>query len=154
MNTPAVWLHLDSLSPTDPALIANPDAAAVFVFDEPFLKEAGLTFKRLLFVYECVQEALAGRAGDIRRGEVVSEVLDFCMQHGCDELHVTETVSPRFKEHIAHLRQHILVIEHPAPSLVTWNSAAPRRFSRFWRQIEDEALRPTGSGPPEWHSSG
>ncbi|NCC36275.1 MAG: hypothetical protein EOM24_30330 [Chloroflexia bacterium] len=32
-------------------------------------------------------------------------------------------------------------------SLVPWRGAAPRRFSAFWRRLETEALRPTGSGP-------
>jgi hypothetical protein len=149
MSDPAVWLHIDSLSPTDPALLANPDAPAIFVFDEPFLREAQLSFKRLLFVYECAQEALAGRVGDIRRGEMVAELLDFCMRHGCDEIHVTATASPRFNLHITHLGQQLLVVEHQVAPFLTWNGAAPRRFSRFWKQVENEALRPTGEGPPE-----
>jgi hypothetical protein len=146
---PVVWLHGDSLSPTDPALAANPDAAAVFVFDEPFLREAGLSFKRLLFLYECALEALEGRAGEIRRGEVVAELRDFCAARGSSELHVTVSVSPRFKRYVEELRPHLRVVLHEAPPLVRWQGEPPRRFSRFWRAVQDEALRPTGDGPPE-----
>jgi hypothetical protein len=149
MNTRVVWLHADSLSPTDPALLANPHAPAVYVFDERFLREAGLTFKRLLFVYECALEALEGRDGEIRWGDLLPELLDFCMRRGAVELHVTDSVSPRFKHELALLRQHMLVVTHRSPPLVTWDGAAPRRFSRFWHKVQDEALQPTGSGPPE-----
>jgi hypothetical protein len=109
----------------------------------------GLSFKRLLFVYECAVEALEGRDGEIRRGELLPELLDFCMQHSAVELHVTESVSPRFKHDLARLRQHMLVVTYRPPALITWNGAAPRRFSRFWRKVQDEALQPTGNGPPE-----
>jgi hypothetical protein len=148
-TSPVVWLHGDSLRPTDPALAANPGAAAVFVFDEPFLRAAGLSFKRLLFLYESALEALAGRDAEIRRGEVVPELRDFCAARGSSALHVTASVSPRFKGYVAALRPHLRVVLHEAPPLVRWQGETPRRFSRFWRKVEAEALRPTGSGPPE-----
>lgn len=144
-----VWLHGDSLSPTDPALAANPDAAAVFVFDESFLREAGLSFKRLLFLYECALEALEGRDAEIRRGDVVAELRDFCAARGSSELHVTASVSPRFKRYVEELRPSLRVVLHEAPPLVHGPDELPRRFSRFWRKVQDEALRPTGDGPPE-----
>jgi hypothetical protein len=144
-----VWLHGDSLSPTDPALAANPDAAAVFVFDESFLREAGLSFKRLLFLYECALEALEGRDAEIRRGDVVAELRDFCAARGSSELHVTASVSPRFKRYVEELRPSLRVVPHEAPPLVHGPDELPRRFSRFWRKVQDEALRPTGDGPPE-----
>ncbi len=145
MTTPAVWLHGDSLSPTDPALQANPGAAAVFVFDEPLLRRLGLSFKRLLFIYECALEAIEQHDGELRRGEVVPELRDFCDRRGCDELHVTRSVAPLFKHYLADLRQYMPVVVHEPPPLVTWQGAAPRRFSRFWRQVQHEALRPTST---------
>ena len=52
-----VWLHGDSLSKRDPALRNHPEARSVFVFDRPFLEKAGLSFKRIFFLYECAVEA-------------------------------------------------------------------------------------------------
>ncbi len=146
---PIVWLHGDSLTPTDPALQANPTAPAVFVFDEPFLMEARLSFKRLFFLYECALEALAQRPGEIRRGDVVAEVLDFYAAYGGSALHVTGSVAPRFRHYLTTLRQQVVVIVHPAPTLVTWTGQPPRRFSKFWRKVEAEARQATGIGPPE-----
>jgi hypothetical protein len=149
MPQPIIWLHDDSLSSQDPALQANPQAPAIFVFDEPFLREAGLSFKRLLFIYECAIEAIEGRDAEIRRGEVVPEVLDFARRHQTDEIHVSTSGSPRFQQYLAELRRHISVRLHNQPTLVEWEAAAPQRFSRFWRKIEDQALRPYGDGPAE-----
>ncbi|MCX7860294.1 MAG: deoxyribodipyrimidine photo-lyase [Chloroflexus sp.] len=148
MSGAVVWLHGDSLTPTDPALLANPAAPAVFVFDEPFLTTAQLSFKRLFFLYECALEAIAGREGSIRRGVVVDEVRAFAAEHQATEVHVTASVAPRFRQYVAELRNAGLqVVIHELPPFVLWRGAPPRRFSAFWRQVADQALRPTGSGP-------
>ncbi|WP_298814973.1 hypothetical protein [Chloroflexus sp.] len=143
-----VWLHGDSLSPNDPALLANPEAPAIFVFDEPFLAAAQLSFKRLFFLYECALEAIAGRAGSIRRGVVVDEVRAFAAEHRALTAHVTASVAPRFQRYVTGLRAAGLqvVIHEPQP-FVSWRGEPPRRFSAFWRRVAAEALRPTGPGP-------
>ena len=43
----------------------------MFVFDRPFLEKAGLSFKRIFFLYECAVEV----AEEIRVGETVEEIL-------------------------------------------------------------------------------
>jgi hypothetical protein len=144
-----IWLHGDSLSPHDPALAAFPQAAAVFVFDEPFLRSAGLSFKRLLFIYESALEALEGREGEIRRGAVVDEVLAFYQDRGGTALHTSASVAPRFRDYSAQMRRRVPVTIHPQQPLVDWRGTAPRRFSAFWRKVEADAMRPTGEGPAE-----
>jgi hypothetical protein len=144
-----VWLHGDSLSPTDPALVANPDAPALFVFDEQFLADAQLSFKRLMFLYESALEALEGRPGEIRRGRVVAELLQFAAAHNARDIHVTQAVAPRFRRYLAELRASLRVVVHEPQPLVRWHGEPPPRFSAFWRKVEADALRPTGEGPPE-----
>jgi hypothetical protein len=73
-----VWLHGDSLSKRDPALRNYPEARSVFVFDRPFLEKAGLSFKRIFFLYECAVEA----ADEMRVGETVEEILDWVGRGG------------------------------------------------------------------------
>lgn len=144
-----VWLHGDSLSPADPALAANPGAPALFVFDERLLGQARLSFKRLMFLYECALEAVEGRDGEIRRGELVAELLAFCKERGARELHVTASVAPRFRRYLGELREHVRVVVHEPQPLAGWRGEPPRRFSAFWRKVEAEAMRPTGEGPDE-----
>lgn len=144
-----IWLHGDSLSPTDPALTANPGAPALFVFDERFLADAQLSFKRLMFLYESALEALEGRPGAIRRGVVTSELLAFAAEHEAREVHVTASVAPRFRRYVAEVRDTLRVVVHEPQPLVGWRGEPPRRFSAFWRKVDADALRPTGEGPPE-----
>lgn len=144
-----VWLHGDSLSPHDPALLANPGAPAVFVFDEDVLAAAQLSFKRLLFLYECAVETIRDRPGAICRGKVVAELLAACAEHGAETIHVTTSASPRFQGYLAELRRHLSVQAYQPPQLVSWRGDPPRRFSSFWRKVEAEAMRPTGVGPAE-----
>jgi hypothetical protein len=54
----------------------------VFVFDRPFLEKAGLSFKRIFFLYECAVEA----ADEMRVGETVEEILDWVRQGGGGEV--------------------------------------------------------------------
>lgn len=144
-----VWLHGDSLSPTDPALVANPGAPAIFVFDEAFLAAAQLSFKRLLFIYESALEALEGRDAAIRRGVVVPELIATLAAHGARELHVTASVAPRFRIYLAELQRRTTVVVHEPQALVAWRGEPPRRFSAFWRKAEPSAFRLTGPGPAE-----
>ncbi|GAB4425943.1 MAG: hypothetical protein OHK0015_06420 [Chloroflexi bacterium OHK40] len=149
-----VWLHGDSLSPADPALVANPGAPAIFVFDEGFLARVGLSFKRLFFLYECALEAIEGRDGEIHRGDVVAEVWAFAVARGATAVHVTASVAPGFRSRLDALRARMPVVVHEPQPLVAWRGAAPRRFSAFWRTAEPEALRPTGAGPAELRDEG
>ena len=141
MSESIVWLHGDSLSATDPALRANPDAPAVFVFDEDLLATYGLTFKRLFFIYECVAEAIAAHpgGGEIRRGAVPGEVLAFAREQDAGRIHVTATDAPRFGRYRTELRQTLPVELYEVTPLVEFSGQA-RRFSQLWREIEEEAL--------------
>ncbi len=148
MSNGIVWLHGDSLSPTDPALLANPTAPVIFVFDEPLLRTMQLSFKRLFFLYECALEAIAGRTGSIRRGVVVEEVRAFAAEYGATVVHVTASVAPRFRQYVTELQAAgLTVVVHPLPPFVSWHGEPPRRFSAFWRRVAAEALHPTGPGP-------
>ena len=147
MSTPLVWLHGDSLSPTDPALQANPSAPAVFVFDEELLARLGLTFKRLFFMYECAAEAMATHpgGGEIRRGKMPDEVLVCAREHGCDEIHVTDTDAPRFATYRKALAGDVRIEMYETTPLVHYDRRV-RRFSQMWRAIEQDAL--SYSDPP------
>ena len=64
----AVWLTAESLGHADPALAANPDLPAVFVFDEPLLAKLRLSPKRLIFVVETLSELTTVRPVELRLG--------------------------------------------------------------------------------------
>ena len=96
-----ILLTQNSLSSNDKALKSNPQAKVVFVFDEPNLRENPLAFHRLDFIYQSVAETFAevpNEIKEIRLGETVAEILDFCREHNCTEIHVTENPEPWFQD--------------------------------------------------------
>ena len=130
-----VWLHGDSLSKRDPALRKYAEAQSVFVFDRPFLEKAGLSFKRIFFLYECAVEA----ADEIWVGESVEEILDWMGQEGVEKLAVTESPSPRWRDTVERLREKVEVEVVPAEGMVTVPEGFPvKRFTPFWKDFGRE----------------
>lgn len=69
-----VWITAESLGDRDPALTAWPDTPAVFVFDEPLLRQLQLSAKRLVFIAETLAELGEQREVRILLGDPVTEL--------------------------------------------------------------------------------
>jgi len=147
-NAPAgravVWIHGDSLSPTDPALEAVPDAPALFVFDRPFLTKTEIAFPRLAFMYQGVRDIAAARSGSVEIvvGGVGEELAAFALRHGASELHVTRNFTPQWEETLQDFERRnpaveVLVYE---PDRLTSYSGPVKRFFGFWKKVEAEVL--------------
>ncbi len=67
----AVWLTAESLGDDDPALAADPDLPAIFVFDEPLLSQLRLSAKRLVFLTETLAELATHRPVELYLGAPV-----------------------------------------------------------------------------------
>ena len=72
----AVWLTAESLGHRDPALVANPELPAVFVFDEPLLARLRLSSKRLVFIVESLSELAQERSVELWLGDPVAVLSD------------------------------------------------------------------------------
>ena len=130
-----VWLHGDSLSENDPAAVKYPEAPRVFVFDRPFLEKAGLSFKRIFFLYECAAEA----AQEIRVGETAEELRAALEAKGAGRLAVTESVSPRWRELLEELKKSVEVEVVSARDLVEVAADyEAKRFTPFWKKFGRE----------------
>jgi hypothetical protein len=130
-----VWLHGDSLSEKDPAAVKYPEAPRVFVFDRPFLENAGLSFKRIFFLYECAAEA----AQEIRVGETAEELRAALEAKGAGRLAVTGSVSPRWRELLEELKKSVEVEVVPARDLVEVPADyEAKRFTPFWKKFGRE----------------
>lgn len=122
-TAPTVWLTAESLGVSDPALAADPERAAVFVFDEPLLRRLRLSGKRLVFLAETLGELAASRPLEVRLGRVEQELAGY-------RLAATWTPVPGWQR----LRESVRPIEvHPWPWLIRPGPAAVRSFSA-WRR--------------------
>ena len=107
----------------------------MFVFDRPFLEKAGLSFKRIFFLYECAVEA----AEEMRVGETVEEVMEWMRENGVERLAVTESPSPRWRETMERLRQKVEVEVVPAEGMVEVPEGyRVKRFTPFWKDLGRE----------------
>jgi hypothetical protein len=143
MTAPVIWVHGDCLDPRSPAFTAHPDAPAIFVFDDVVLDGYGVTLKRILFIYECLLEMPV----TIRRGDVAVEVLAFAREHGADRIVTVATPSPRFATITRAIEADLPVeILSPAP-FVPDRHYELKRFSRYWRDAEAQAMRRPDAAP-------
>jgi hypothetical protein len=137
-----VWLHGGSLSPSDPALLANPNAPVIFVFDKPFLEQTRISFGRLQFMFESVLECLHGREHRVCVGVQGEEIIQFASSRNCTEIHLTFVASPELERTIEVLENAGLkVVLHHTERLTSY-SGQVKRFSAFWKQVEMEVWKP------------
>jgi deoxyribodipyrimidine photo-lyase len=118
-----VWLTAESLGDDDPALAADPDRPAVFVFDAPLLRRLRLSGKRLVFLAESLGDLAARRPLEVRRGAVDEELAG-------RSLAATWTPVPGWARRAAVLRP---VEVHPWPWLARPRLSSLRSFSA-WRK--------------------
>ncbi len=100
-----VWVHGDSLSPTQPALAAYPNARAIYVWDDALLKTYQITLKRLVFLYESLLELPV----TVRRGNVAEEVIKFAKENDASAVATTFSPSPRFATINEEIEHHLPV---------------------------------------------
>ncbi len=137
-----VWLHGWSLSNTDPAMVAHPDAPAIFVFDKPFLEQTRMAFPRLQFMFEAALEALAERHHSrICLGIQAEEIIAFAKLHHCTTICYSLIPSPELRRTLDALEQAGLKLEVYPVEYLTSYTGQVKRFSAFWREVEHEVLR-------------
>ena len=135
-----VWVHGASLSPTDPALEANPDAPAIFVFDKEFLETNAISFARLQFIFEGAIETLEGRPHRVCVGIQSEEILNYAKELGASEIHTTQVPSPELDRTLDAPEDAGLNAMMHAPDRLTDFTGSVKRFSAFWRKVEREVI--------------
>lgn len=137
---PVIWIHADSLRADNPAFQHHPAAPALFVWDDALLDEMQISFKRIVFIYECLLDLPVV----IRRGDVTQQLLAFAHEHQADSIATVASVSPRFKRIAQQLERTLpLHIYHETPLIDHEGRFDLRRFSRFWEAAQPYAMQPT-----------
>ena len=121
----AVWITAESLGTADPALAADPERPAVFVFDGPLLARLRLSGKRLMFLAETLGELAMLRPLEVRLGVVATELAG-------RSLAATWTPVPGWAQRARDVRP---VEVHPWPWLVRPGPASLRSFSSWRRDL-------------------
>ncbi|MDS3860027.1 hypothetical protein RIF25_04315 [Thermosynechococcaceae cyanobacterium BACA0444] len=128
MDQSVIWIHGDNLSPTQPIWSQYPDRPAVWVWDDDLLQAWGISFKRLVFIYECLLELPV----EIRRGHVIQELTQFIAHHQATQVITSPSPSPRFTQICQSLPVPVKIIPSPGFVEIPANTDL-KRFSRYWK---------------------
>lgn len=143
MANTITWIHADNLNPNQVAL--QDGHPAIFVWDDDLLAEWEISFKRVVFIYECLLELPLV----IRRGTVAEEVAKFAQEYDATHIVTPYSPSPRHRliiEQISKKYPSLTIdIVHDAPFIAYDKQLDLKRFSRYWRKIEKYAMRPTNT---------
>lgn len=140
------WIHADNLNPHQRILEENPDIPAIFVWDDELLKQWKISFKRIVFIYECLLELPV----IIRRGNVAEEVAMFAKEQGATKILTPESPSPHHTVICEAIREQIpdakIEIVAPPPFVDYENENLNlKRHSHYWKQVKKQAFKPTKS---------
>ncbi|MBC8044419.1 MAG: hypothetical protein IAF08_13355 [Rhizobacter sp.] len=137
-----VWIHADSLSVADPAMIANGNAPAVFIFDDALLSKHGFSHQRLVFLYEsAVEIAAQNPLFEIHHGHVCETLRSLALTFGATEIHTTSGIAPLQAKTLSLLEKDFSIRLHEPEKFVTYKGPTPKRFMNFWYKIEKDAMR-------------
>lgn len=140
--TDLVWIHDAAMSWDDPALKANPSAAAVFVFDEPGMRAEPWAYHRIAFVLDGLDDLfdhLPNATQYVLVGDPTERIAALAQRVGASRVHVSEHPNPWVVETIEALRSHFEVVVHSRPVFAEY-PAEPRRFSRYWEKVAPQVL--------------
>jgi hypothetical protein len=124
------WLHDEMLSPR----WLRGGQPAVFVFDDAWIAAERLSLKRLVFLYECLAE-LPGV--EVRRGDVVSEVIAVAQRLGATRIETARSPLPRLKRQGDELGVEWI---EPEPYVELTGRVDLKRFSRYWNKAQRSVL--------------
>ncbi len=131
-----IWVHGDNLNPESQVWQEFPEAPALWVWDDDLLQAWRISFKRVVFIYECLLELPV----EIRRGNVVQELSQFVNQHQASQIITSPSPSPRFRDICQQLPTPVDII--PELEFVSLpNSVDLKRFSRYWRVAKENIMK-------------
>jgi len=142
MSKSIIWVNGDNLNPNARVFADYTDAPAIFIFDEALLAQWNISFKRIVFMYECLLEMDV----TIRKGDIVDEIEKFAFEHGAEEIVTMSSPSPRFRkitdDLYGKLDQQVKIhIVNEIPIVDTDYAFDLKRFSRYWRKAKPYAMR-------------
>jgi len=141
-NNKILWIHADNLNPDNILFQEYPNTPAIFVWDDELLRDWQISLKRMVFMYESLLELPV----TIRRGKVARELIIFAQEHKATQIITLESPSPRQREiaEAIKLQSRLSIkveIQPDMPFVDTNKRLDLKRFSRYWRNIQSDAMQ-------------
>jgi hypothetical protein len=135
---PIIWVHEDALSRDHPVFErAGRNARAVFIWDNEDFQSRQLSFKKLVFLYECLEDMNV----EIIEGRTAEVLASLCSAQG--KLYTARSHNPQISNLINPLRSELDIIEvHKKRLSDVEITADMARFFRFWNKAKKSIMRP------------
>ncbi|WP_371398036.1 hypothetical protein [Fretibacter rubidus] len=134
-----IWIHEDALRADHPVFAAaGTDAQVVFIWDDAYFTAQGYSFKRLVFIYECLLDLpVILCKGDM--ATVLSGLIE-----GRD-LYVPTTPNPDYQT-VAAVLSKTTKVHYISETPLTFIETEPdmKRFFRYWNKAKKSALSKDG----------
>ncbi|MEI6239825.1 MAG: FAD-binding domain-containing protein [Planctomycetia bacterium] len=141
LRRPLVWLTLDALAATSPAVVAHADAPRIFIVDPEWLAAERPTLKRLVFIGECLAEV---PGVEVHHGDPAAVLVERARSLGCDVVAVADTPCPRVRRQAETVTTTLPVVVEPCPPFCRRDGVRDLgRFSRYWSKVGASSLVPT-----------
>lgn len=143
MSEPLIWLHEKSLCAVETAnqwvnaAASAPQAyPSVHIWDEAYYQSRGYSFKRLLFIYECLH--------DLQIPIIRGDTLNIMNELKPSTLYIPKTADTAIRALSDKLRQqcHVELIS-PSPLCDLPDDMQATRFFKFWHKAKKSALLST-----------
>ena len=140
MTQSIIWLHDEALRLTHPVFFSAPlGAKAVFIWDDTYLKSAGYSLKRLLFIYE----TLCTLSIDIIHGNTLATLKLLAPSLLYVPYGLNSFIQNVVSELLSVMEVHIIQDE---PFVTLSSDKNFTRFFQYWKSAEQLAFMINGVG--------
>jgi deoxyribodipyrimidine photo-lyase len=148
-----IWVHDAALSWASPAIVANPMAPVIFVFNEPAMRAEPPAWHRVAFILDGIDDLITNIPNpglEVPVGDPVDILERVALAAGAETIHLEQSHEPANIEIAERLRGRFRVVEHPAPELARYDDE-PKRFSRYWDKAAAQVTGKPAKRGGKWH---
>ena len=137
LSTTVVWLHEEALRPYSYThIVSSPNI--VCVFDTEYMHRCNYSFKRCVFIYECMLSCQA----NVYHGKTSEVLSSLIHEHKWEKMITFPTHNPYYQEIISRISEDIEVIIDDRDTFCDGlDTPVTQRFMKYWWKVRKKVLK-------------
>ncbi|NBV06753.1 MAG: hypothetical protein EBS06_05915 [Proteobacteria bacterium] len=137
-----IWLHEDALSKNHLLFKQAPkNCLTFFVWDEEYFKEMDYSFKKLVFIFETLNEMDC----EIYQGRSIEVIRQLAQENNSSEIFIAATPNPLLQSIATNLKDKIEIkIIAEKPFVLLKSEVNLKRFFNYWNKAKESAMTKDG----------